>query len=469
MTTGQAHELIHFLQGLSLDRVPTDLIARTKVCILDALGCGIFGSEQEWSKIVADEMFAETDSGSSTVIGRTKLLPAPQAALCNGTAIHGFELDDLIAESIVHPAAAVIPAALAAAEAVDASTGRLLLGIIAGYETMHRVGLALGVEPARRGFHTTGVVGPIAAAVAAGIVMDLPLEKLLSAIGLAASVSSGIKNFATGHGGGMVKRLQLGRSAEAGVRMCQLAERGFAGPPNAVDGTFGLLEVFGGAGAQPTRLTRDLGSKWAVRDVWFKVYPMCGWLHTTVQSILQLRGPEPLLVGDVKAVQVGVSKYAARNNREPSPIDPMGAQYSLPYCVATAILGDPRDPAAFTPQAVRNPMTNELARRVEVLVDPEVEAVYPAKFGATVVLTLADGETRTGCVMDCHGTPADPCDEQELRNKFSLLAGKTLPVAQTLAIAECLEDLDEDSPVKRLTQNLISAFDAKRQDPLEVR
>ena len=243
-----AHELIDFLRNLSLDQVPADVVNKAETCLLDALGCGLFGCDQDWSRMVADEMLAESLGGKSTVIGRTEKLPAAPAALCNGTAIHGFELDDLIAESIVHPAAAVIPAALASAEAVNASGARLLLGIIAGYETMHRVGVAMGVEPARRGFHTTSVIGPIAATVAAGVVMGLSRTELLSAIGLSSSAASGIKNFATGHGGGMVKRLQLGRSAEAGVRMCQLAERGFLGPPNAIDGTFGILEVFGERG-----------------------------------------------------------------------------------------------------------------------------------------------------------------------------------------------------------------------------
>jgi len=194
---------------------------------------------------------AEGSAGHSTVIGRQQQLSAPAAALCNGTAIHGFELDDLIAESITHPAACVIPAAMAAGEAVDASGAHLLEAIVAGYEVMHRVGLALGVEPAKRGFHTTSLAAPVACAVAAAKVMDLPLDQLISAVGLACSASSGIKSFAAGHGGGMVKRLHLGLSAEAGVRMVQLASRGFLGPPFGLDSRFGMMDVFGGAVAQP--------------------------------------------------------------------------------------------------------------------------------------------------------------------------------------------------------------------------
>src|SRR3954469_1973208 len=354
-------DLLAFVHGLSLNDLPADVVDGARMCLLDALGCGLFGSGQTWSRILADEMAAEGSSGHGTVIGRQQRLSAPAAALCNGTAIHGFELDDLIAESITHPAACVIPAAIAAAEAVDASGARLFEAIVAGYEVMHRVGLALGVEPAKRGFHTTSLVAPIACAVAASKVMGLSRDQLISAAGLACSAASGIKSFAAGHGGGMVKRLHLGRSAEAGVRMAQLASRGFLGPPYGLDSRFGLLPVFGGTSAQPDKMSHDLGQNWAINDVWFKVYPICGWIQSVVQLVVELRGAQPVAAKSINSVEVGVSHYAAQNNGEKAPIDTMGAQYSIPYCVAVALIGDPRDPAWFTPDAVNDPATRELA------------------------------------------------------------------------------------------------------------
>jgi 2-methylcitrate dehydratase PrpD len=443
-------DLLAFAHGLALDDLPAGVVDNAKACLLDALGCGIFGSGQTWSRILADEMLADGTTGHGTVIGRQKQLSAPAAALCNGTAIHGFELDDLIAESITHPAACVIPAAIAAAEAVDASGARLLEAIVAGYEIMHRVGLALGTEPARKGFHTTSLVAPIACAVAAGKVMSLSLDQLQSAAGLACSAASGIKSFAAGHGGGMVKRLHLGRSAEAGVRMAQLASRGFLGPPFGLDSRFGLLEVFGGAGAQADKMTRDLGQAWAIGDVWFKVYPICGWIQSVVQLVVELRGGRPVAAEAVSAIEVGVSRYAAQNNGEAAPVDTMGAQYSIPYCVAAALLGDPRDPAWFQPDAVNDPITGKLAGKVTIVIDPAVEAVYPAKFGARVKLTLADGTVSERTVLECHGTPSDPCSNQEQLDKFRLLAGTRLSAAAVKELARLIDTV-ATLPVRVLT------------------
>src|SRR5580692_6825542 len=446
-------DLLAFAHGLALRDIPAGVADNARACLLDALGCGIFGSGQIWSRLLADEMLADGTTGHGTVIGRQKQLSASAAALCNGTAIHGFDLDDLIAESITHPAACVIPAAIAAAEAVDASGAQLLEAIVAGYEVMHRVGLALGVEPARRGFHTTSLVAPIACAVAAGKVLSLNLDQMLSATGLACSASSGIKSVAAGHGGGMVKRLHLGRSAEAGVRMAQLASRGFLGPPFGLDSRFGLLEVFGGAGAQADKMTHDLGQTWAMRDVWFKVYPICGWIQSVVQLVVELRGARPVAAEAVRAVEVGVSRYAAQNNGEPAPVDTMGAQYSIPYCVAAALTGDPRDPAWFQPDAVNDAATRRLAGKVAIVINPDVEAVYPAKFGASVKLTLANGEVSERTVLECKGTPSDPCSTREQLDKFRLLAGTRMSPAAAADLAG-LVDTVATIPVRALTNPL---------------
>ncbi len=227
---------------------------------------------------MTQEILAEGSQGHSTIVGYERTVAAPAAALCNGTAAHGFELDDHLDEAIVHPGAIIIPAALASAEAVNAPGSRLLLGLIAGYETLNRVGLAMGVDPSVRGWHKTALAGPVGAAVAAGVVMKLDSNQLLAAAALACSTASGTKSFAAGMGGGMEKRMHAGRAAEAGVRMAQLAARGFTAPPNGLDGRFGLLEVVSGKSARHELLASDLGKHWAIEHVYVKGYPCCaGW------------------------------------------------------------------------------------------------------------------------------------------------------------------------------------------------
>jgi len=454
VAASQGESLVDFAASLSVRHLPPRVLKQAADCLLDSLGCGLFGAKQPWGEMMAANTIAESAAGASSLFGRReRVAPAP-AALVNGTAIHGYELDDLIVGAVVHPGAVVVPAALAAAEHVDAPGMRLLLGVVAGYETMSRVALALGPEPSQRGFHVTAVVGPVAAAVAAGVAMGLDREQLLAAVGLACSASSGIKSFAGGSGGGMVKRMHAGRSAEAGVRMCQLAVRGYTGPRAALDGKFGLLEVFGGKGADASRLTGGLGERWAIDDIWVKVYPMCGGIHSAAQGLRQLRGDRSLAPADIEAVHVGVSAFAARNNAERDPQDTMGAQYSIPYCAAVALLADPLDPAMFAESALQAPALRSVAAKVSVHVDEEAESLYPRKLAARVELRLKGGEARSVSVVEAHGTPADPCTEGERRDRFARLASAAVPAVSIGAMMRAAAELAGASSVRGLMHPL---------------
>ena len=450
----RTHTLVGLLAGLTLDKLPASTVANARWCFLDSLGCGLFGADKEWTRILAAEIESDGSQGPCSVFGSSTRAAAPAAALCNGTGSHGFELDDLLDEAIVHPGAIVVPAALAVAEARGASGLDLLLGVIAGYEIMNRAGLALGMEPAHRGFHKTSLVGPIGAAVAAGVVMKLDANALNCAIGLACSTASGIKTFAVGEGGGMMKRMHAGRSAESGVRMAQLASRGFSGPPNAIESRFGLLEVFGGKGADVSALDGDLGERWAVDNVYVKAYPCCAWIQSTVQQLVALRGPSPLRPEDMKRIVIGTNSYARRMNGTVTPADTMGAQYSIPYCAALALTADPADPEMYGQAAIANPARRTLAQRIELLPDDEMEAAYPRHYGSRARVELASGEVRESRVLDPHGMPGDPLTESERIEKFTRLASGQVGSAQVERTIETVRTLESVPSVRTLSEML---------------
>jgi len=450
-------ELLEFLHGLEPGRLPPDIAGAAQNCVLDTLGCALFGSPEAWSRIMAAEMIAEGSKGSSTIVGQRAMVAAPAAALCNGTAAHGFELDDHLDEAIVHPGAIIVSAALAAAEAAEAPGARLLLGVVAGYEFANRLGLAMGVTPSQRGWHKTSVAGPVGAAVAVAKVMGLSADRMQCAIGLACSAASGTKAYAAGEGGGMEKRMHAGRSAEAGVRMAQLAARGFTAPPGAIEGRFGLLDVMSGDKAKPELLAEALGARWAVGHVYIKLYPCCAWIQAAAQQLVELRGPRPLGADEVRGVRVGVSAYAKAQNGNPLPQDTMGAQFSIPYCAALALTGDPADPAAYGEAALADEARRALAQRVEIFVDPEMEAAYPRHYGARVELQFGNGERRTAARLDPHGMPADPCTQSELEQKFLRLAGRVKSTGEASRILAEVRQLHRAPGVRGLTELLRKA------------
>lgn len=417
-------QLVEFLASLKpslLDGSVGTLGANATMALLDTVGCGLYGAIQPWGRILREQMLAEGSRGKATLFGETVTVAPSRAALANGTSAHGFELDDIIQGALVHPGAPVIPAALAVAEHYGASGERLLLGIVAGYEVMARLGLALGAEHNTNGYHTTGVAGPIAATVACGIVLGQPVDTILSAVGIACSSAGGIKAFTQGTGG-MVKRMHAGRAAETGVLACELAQRGFTGPLGGVDGHFGLIEVIGGSDTDAAALTRDLGNEFAISKVWVKAYPCCGLIHSVSHAIEAIRAETALTPADVKKIVVHTSRRAVEHNGDPNPQETMAAQYSIPYCAGAAVVRNPRDPAAFDADGLRDPEIRRVAALTQLRIDEKMDALYPAHFAARVVVTLGNDRTAERTIIDPHGTAYDACDAAEIEAKFRLLA-----------------------------------------------
>ena len=453
-SANHAARLIDFACTLTPDAIPTLAYSNALRCLLDAIGCGLFGASQPWSTIMSAQLYAEKSQGVSTVFGHAAPLAAPAAALCNGTAIHGFELDDLLPAAIIHPGTVIVPAVLAVAESANVSGEQLLRALIIGYEVTARISLAMGTDASHHGFHKTSVVGPVASAIAAACVLNLNAAQITCAAGIAASMASGIKSYVASGGGGMVKRMHAGWAASSGVRAALLARDGFTGPPDAVDGRYGLLEVFGGASANAAQLAQGLGESWAINEVWFKVYPLCGWIQGVVQLLGAMRGPQPLAEHQIKKVFVGTSRFAVNGNSNPAPADTMDAQYSIPYCAALALLRDPGDPRNFEPAAYNDPTLRALAARVETRIDDECEAVYPQRFGTRVQLHLADGEIKEAVTLDPHGTPADPCSDDELARKFARLAALSPLKIDSAAVAHAVQHIASAASLRELSRAL---------------
>jgi 2-methylcitrate dehydratase PrpD len=442
--------MVEFLMSLKLAALPPKVVSEARIRLLDGIGCGLYGAAMPWGRISAETVYEEGSQGNATVYGNKKPAAPARAALVNGTATHGIELDDISPGAHVHPGAVVIPAALATAEQCGASGERLLLGLIAGYEAMTRTGRGIG--EAGWGFHITGVAGPVGAAVASGVVQGLTYDQIMRAIGIACSSAAGIKSFTQGSGG-MVKRMHAGRAAESGVLACALARRGFTAPVGALDGKFGLLDVFGGDKSRPHELDENLGQRYAVANVWTKVFPCCGVLHTTAQALHALQVEHRIEPQAIASVRVGTNKRAVALNGDREPAETMAAQYSMPFTAAVALLKDPRNPRFYDGEALQDPAVRSLARSVEIYADAEMEAMYP-RYGTVAEVRLKDGRKLDTKLLDAHGTPADPCSEDEGKEKFRCLAEVTNSKASIDEVVRVVEKLETLPNVRALSDAL---------------
>src|SRR5581483_2242856 len=168
-----AVELGEWVSGLTFADIPADVVEHIKTCLLDALGCGLFGAAQPWGVIAGNVAVAMSDGGACSLFGRRNKVGPGDAALANGTAIHGFELDDAHVSSSHHPGAVTVPAVLAMAEVRGATGADVLTALAAGYEVGLRIGICAGVSHSTSGFHVTGTVGTFGAAAGAARVLNL--------------------------------------------------------------------------------------------------------------------------------------------------------------------------------------------------------------------------------------------------------------------------------------------------------
>lgn len=416
-----ARTLAGYAAGLRYEDIPAPALERARQCIIDTTGAALFGSRLPWSRILAGHAQHCGGNGSSRVIGSALKVAPPAAALANGVAAHAFELDGLRKPSAgVHPGAILLPAALAAGESLGADGKSLLTAFVAGAEVMFRIGLAARQTTESLGFHAPGANGPFGSAIVAGMLLGLGADQLTQALGIAGSMGGGLLAFAKAGNGAMVKRLHMGRAAEAGVVAALLARDGYEGPDTVLEGQYGYLEAYARDG-DATQFTKDLGSHYDIVYACLKRYACHITAHTPVQSLQELRA-EHGFDGDAVAQLTVHARHKILSHHDiREPRDVAGAQYSVPFCAAIAMYHDVNDPLAFSETALNDPRVRALAKRMRV-----VEMGDGEKGGAwatRVTVELKDGRRFERFAEEFRGTPASPLSADELKTKFMRMAG----------------------------------------------
>lgn len=455
---GATRSLCQFVVDAAPGTLPPRLTELAKCYTLDTLGCGIYGSTKPWSRIITESVrpFAAMPNGRCTVIGAQWSAAPPAAALVNGSLCHAFELDDVHDESLLHPGAVVVPAALAVAEHEGSSGSQFLRAVVLGYEVNARVGLAVGpVAHMLRGFHPTGCSGVFGSATAAGLLLGLDVERLVHALGIAGSFASGVSEFC--ETGGMVKRVHAGRPAEGGILAAYLAHGGLTGPTSVLEGKYGYLKCFSDAPV-PEELTTGLGERFMIDEITVKPYSCCSDLHAAIDATLEIKEKHAVDPAEVSRIIVESTTKVAEQNAGDGTASIMEAQYSVGFAVAATLLKEIRDPRTYAEETLADPALKRLQDKVEVSAHDEFDAIYARVLGGRVTVIMNDGTSFTASVKGARGSIHRPFTQQEVEDKFRRLCCGVLADGMPERLVDVVAGLDQAPSVDEVGRMLRGPF-----------
>jgi len=399
------------IRDLPLDE---ELKIQVKKVLMDYLCAAIAGSGTEVSQLVYQYMLESEGEGKSPIIGHKIGLSKTAAAFVNGTSAHSLDMDDGHTAGSIHPGTVVFPAVLAAAEKVSPDFDLFAKSVIAGYETCLRLSAGMHPSSRKRGFHNTPVAGIFGATAAVSVLYGLEREEIRNAFGISASFAGGL--FAFLGTGSEVKRIHPGQAARDALMAVELTQKGLTGPKSVFEGENGVFQGFAGKDVSVDRLFVQIGEQYEIMNVYFKPYPCCRHLHSSIDAIYKLKEQIELNTNEISKIRIGVNQiaYMHRHTECQTILD---AQMSLPYSVASAVVHPVLKMNHFDPNQV-DERVRSLIGHIEVYIDKEADQAYPAERASNVEIIFRNGENLSWRVANPLGEPSNPLTYQQLEQKF---------------------------------------------------
>ncbi len=435
---GLAKDLATLIAGLDHGDLPDAAIHWARIAILDTVGVGVAGANEDCVTIVEKVTAVGAGGGPCQLFGKTGRRGPLDAALINGTACHAHDFDDCNDTLGGHPTAPILPALFALAEETGAVGRDILLAYVAGFETETAIARGVNFHHYEKGWHPTATLGTFGAAAACARLMGLSVAQIETALALSVSLAAGVKaNFGT-----MTKPLHVGQTSRAGLLAARLAQAGFTANPDVFEHSQGFFEVFNGAGnfdaakvlegwAEPLNIVSP--------GVTIKQYPCCGSIHPAIDAILALVRDHGLTPDGVARIESAIHTRRLKHTNRPNPRSALEAKFSIQYCLARALRDGRITLDQFEGDAHLDSDVRHIMDRVQAGAHHDSN-----HFSADVTVTTTDGQTLGKHVELALGRgPRHPLPGDILKAKFESCAGRALPTGQVARLHEAIMAFDD--------------------------
>ncbi len=433
--------------------LPAQTVEVTKQSILDTLGVSMAGGGTVPEVRAIVELVTEGGGKpESTIWGFGQKVPAMMAAFVNGAMTHSLDYDDVIDECGVHLSATTVPAALAVAERTGGVSGREFITAIAlANDMISRMAQAIS---ARRSWFLTPLMGVFSGAAACGKVLGLGKDQLVNAFGIAFCQAAGTMEVVHGTDSS-IRALYDSFVGKAGVLSALMAQRGISGVKASMEGKSGLFNAYFLGDYSSDILRGDLGRRFEGSKVSFKAWPCCRRAHPAVTALLALMRKEGIRAEEIERVVIDTNPASEALCQPPAarqrPSIPLDAKFSIPYIAANAMLKGRISLEDFAPEAIQDPRTIDLAKKIGSRLNPAYAAIAGMTPGK-VELQTKIGKIYQHLEEFPYGHPQNPMSQEDLLRKFRdcvfhsatpLHADDTENLVHMLSTLESVKDMRE--------------------------
>lgn len=443
--------LAEYAVRLRFEDLPEATVEKTKQAVLDLLGIAIRASIEGGSSAAVREVVDGLGgAGKTTAAGIGPRYQPHYAALLNGTFAHTLDFDDTHEGSSLHPGATTIPAVLAIAEESRAAGRDVVPAIVVGYDATVRISEA--ADPGsqyERGFHPTATCGVFGATAAIANLTGAGADVLENALGINGSQAAGSLQFLAN--GAWNKRIHTGLTAHNAILALRFAQAGAVGAADALEGRSGYFRGYTDR-AKPEHTVATLGERFAIDETAFKPYPSCRYSHAAIDVLREIAAEEKLTPDAIVSARIGIPRAGldligvpVEAKRAPHSI--VDGQFSMHFLAAVALTHGRMTWDDYA--LLGDPGIERLMERIDVFVDPEIEARFPTM--AASVEVVAGDRTIRRINWTPKGEPSKPLDWNEVEAKFTSLAQAVYDRDHCVRIVRMVRDLELLDEIGELT------------------
>jgi 2-methylcitrate dehydratase PrpD len=407
--------------------------------VLDWIGCALAGSTHPTITKLLDVLREVGGRDQATVLGRGLRLGRLDAPLANGQMGHVLDFDDTHMGGVVlHASSPVLAALFSLAERSGANGADFMLAYAAGFEAGIRSGLTAPGHH-KGGWHLTGTLGTIAAAVAAGRLIGLDAQKLTHAMGIAGTQAAGMQQ----NRGTMCKSFHAGKAAQNGVLAALLAERGFDSTQEIIEGRRGFCRIYSDAAA-PERLTEGLGGKWLIETNGHKPYACGVVLHPLIDAVIAIRNRERIDPAVVSEINLRVHPFVLSITDVVEPASGLQSKFSTVHSAAVALIDGAAGIAQYADARAADPAVAAMRRKVKAVADSSLAS------DEAYASVIAGGRRHEVHVLHASGTAANPMSDAAIESKFLANATPVIGADRAKRACDYVWSLERQADVREL-------------------